>query len=113
MLIADPLQLPGDFATLVWSTTPQMAAHLKNLPCEDFVALVNAAFRLSHVDLKFYETLTEGIVDDVQWRESVTKFDQSLVPPRVTGVQDATRASFPLKLRHADTYIAERIALVG
>src|SRR5690606_35003062 len=71
------------------------------------------AFRLSHVDLKFYETLKEGIVDDVQWRESVTKYDENMVPARAIGVQDGTRASFPLKLRHADSYISERTALVG
>ncbi|MCQ8811883.1 FAD-dependent monooxygenase, partial [Escherichia coli] len=29
------------------------------------------------------------------------------------GVQEGSVASFPLKLRHADTYIGERVALVG
>ncbi len=35
------------------------------------------------------------------------------IPQQVLGVQEGSIASFPLKLRHADTYIGERIALVG
>ena len=105
--------MPGNFATLVWSTTPQYAARLKSLAAEDFVAMVNAAFRLSYIDMKFYETLNEGIADDVDWRETVTPTNPSRVPPKVVGVQEDSVASFPLKLRHADSYIAERIAVVG
>ncbi|KAL7270007.1 putative ubiquinone biosynthesis monooxygenase [Rhizina undulata] len=107
------LPLPGDFATLVWSTTPQIAAQLKKLAPEDFVAMVNAAFRLSHVDLEFMKNLDEGLVDEVTWRESVTRFDQSRIPEKVVGVQANSIASFPLKLRHADSYISERLALIG
>jgi ubiquinone biosynthesis monooxygenase Coq6 len=36
-----------------------------------------------------------------------------VIPEKVLGVQDGTVAAFPLKMRHADTYTAERIALVG
>ncbi|KAF8476912.1 hypothetical protein BDZ91DRAFT_769216 [Kalaharituber pfeilii] len=107
------LPLPGDFATLVWSTTPQNAAFLKSLSSAEFVALVNAAFRLTPTDLKYYETYQEGLVEDIAWRESEVSVDSTLVPPRVIGVQEGTVASFPLKMRHADTYIGERIALVG
>ncbi|CRK32939.1 hypothetical protein BN1723_019753, partial [Verticillium longisporum] len=41
------LPLPGKYSTLVWSTTPANAALLKSLAPKDFIALVNAAFRLS------------------------------------------------------------------
>ena len=40
------LPLPGNMSTLVWSTTPERAAKLKTLSQEDFVAMVNAGFRL-------------------------------------------------------------------
>ncbi|RPB22836.1 ubiquinone biosynthesis hydrox [Terfezia boudieri ATCC MYA-4762] len=108
------LPLPGDFATLVWSTTPKQAAQLKSLPPAKLVALVNAAFRLSHVDLQYYESEAPAdLADDIAWRENDTPVDESRVPPRVIGVQDGSVAAFPLKMRHADTYIAERVALVG
>ena len=107
------LPLPGNFATLVWSTTPELAAHLKTLGAKDFMAMVNAAFRLAPVDLKYMHTLQEGQVDELVWREQHTKFDAQRIPQKVIGVQEGSIASFPLKLRHADTYIGERVALVG
>lgn len=106
-------QLPGNFATLVWSTTPQIAAKLKILAPSEFCAMVNAAFRLSHVDIDYIKDLSEGIAEEVQWRERVSRFDYARVPARIIGVQDKSVASFPLRMRHADSYIAERVALVG
>ncbi|KAH9902138.1 hypothetical protein F4778DRAFT_110257 [Xylariomycetidae sp. FL2044] len=107
------LPLPGNHATLVWSTTPSNAALLKSLPAKDFIALVNAAFRLSPVDLQFMHTLSSGQEDEVSWRLQHTHFNPRGVPQNVVGVQEGSVASFPLKLRHADTYIGERVALVG
>ncbi|KAI2636124.1 hypothetical protein GGS21DRAFT_514656 [Xylaria nigripes] len=107
------LPLPGNYSTLVWSTTPSNAAFLKTLSAKDFVALVNAAFRLSSVDVQFMHTMSSGHEDELAWRLPHTNFDARAVPQKVIGVQDGTVASFPLKLRHADTYIGERVALVG
>ncbi|KAI5798863.1 hypothetical protein EDC01DRAFT_21173 [Geopyxis carbonaria] len=108
------LPLPGDYASLVWSTTPQNAALLKTLSPKDFSAMVNAAFRLSHIDLEYlFGSKNAGLADEIEWRESVTTTDATLMPTRVAGVQENTVASFPLKMRHADSYIAERIALIG
>lgn len=107
------LPMPGNFSTLVWSTTPKLAAHLKTLTAKDFIAMVNAAFVLSPVDLAFMHTLPEGQSDELAWRLQHTKHDIDKLPMKVTGVQEGTVASFPLKLRHADTYIGERVALVG
>ncbi|TAQ89724.1 hypothetical protein B7494_g1957 [Chlorociboria aeruginascens] len=107
------LPLPGNLATLVWSTTPTLAAHLKTLSPKDFIAMVNAAFRLSTVDLAFMHTQESGQSDELAWRSQHTNFDVRKVPQQVIGVQEASIASFPLKMRHADTYIGERIALVG
>lgn len=75
--------------------------------------MVNAAFRLSYVDIDYIGSLGEGIMGEVQWRERVSQFDYARVPSRVIGVQDKSVASFPLRMRHADSYIAERIALIG
>ncbi|KAF3919744.1 hypothetical protein ABW20_dc0107757 [Dactylellina cionopaga] len=108
------LPLPGNFANLAWSTTPEKVAHLKALSPENFVAMVNAAFRLSYVDIDYLHKLTDGVADEAKWRESVTKYpDPPQIPVRITEVLEGTRASFPLKMKHADRYIGERIALVG
>ena len=107
------LPMPGNIATLVWSTTPANAALLRSLSPEDFVAMVNAAFRLSPVDLAYMHTQPSGQADELAWRSQHTPVDEHAVPQAVTGVQEGSVASFPLKLRHADTYIGERVALVG
>ncbi|KAL2154471.1 hypothetical protein VTH82DRAFT_3147 [Thermothelomyces myriococcoides] len=107
------LPLPGNYSTLVWSTTPRNASLLKSLSAKDFIAMVNAAFRLSPVDLEYMHTQDSGQADEYSWRLEHTPFDHQAVPQTVVGVQEGTVASFPLKMRHADTYIAERVALVG
>ncbi|CAK7220600.1 Putative ubiquinone biosynthesis monooxygenase [Sporothrix curviconia] len=106
------LPLPGRFATLVWSTTPERAAFLKSLAPADFVAMVNAAFRLRPVDLTFLHGMSEGVQDEIQWR-LLSEDPSENAPSALVGVQPGSVASFPLKLRHADTYIGERVALVG
>ena len=107
--------MPDDYASLVWSTTPAIAKKILSLPPPTFEALVNAAFRLSHVDLNYIFTLTsaEEIENEITWRESLLKEDENTFPPRVIGVEDSSRAAFPLKLNHVDEYTAPRIALVG
>ncbi|KAF7560845.1 hypothetical protein G7046_g3298 [Stylonectria norvegica] len=107
------LPMPGNFATLVWSTTPENAALLKSLSPKDFIATVNAAFRLSPVDIAFMHRQSTGQDDEFSWRSQHTPIDVETIPLPVVGVQEGSVASFPLKLRHADTYIGERIALVG
>jgi ubiquinone biosynthesis monooxygenase Coq6 len=107
--------MPNDFVSLVWSTTPGIAKMLVSLPGETFSALVNAAFRLSHLDLKYLWTLTspEEIENEIIWRESLLKENENTFPPRVVSVEDGSRAAFPLRLSHVDEYTTSRIALVG
>jgi ubiquinone biosynthesis monooxygenase Coq6 len=107
------LPLPGNLSTLVWSTTPERAARLKSLSQKDFVAMVNAGFRLSSTDLEYLHTLDAGQEEEVAWREKHTPVDERAIPMRVTDAQAGTVASFPLRMRHADTYTGERVALVG
>ncbi|KAH8725352.1 hypothetical protein GQ44DRAFT_653210 [Phaeosphaeriaceae sp. PMI808] len=107
------LPLPGNMSTLVWSTTPERAAKLKSLSQNDFVAMVNAGFRLSLTDLEYLHTLSSGQEDEVAWREKHTPANEKAIPMRVANLQADTVASFPLRMRHADTYTGERVALVG
>ncbi|KAI9886794.1 MAG: hypothetical protein M1823_001364 [Watsoniomyces obsoletus] len=107
------LPMPGNFSTLVWSTLPSHAALLKSLSTTDLIAMINAAFRLSPVDLDYLHAQSTGHAEEVQWREQHTKYEERFIPQRIIGVQEGTVASFPLKMKHADGYIAERVALVG
>lgn len=107
------LPMPGRYATLVWSTTPERAALLKQLAPDDFVAMVNAAFRLSPVDLAYMHTPSVKPAEELAWRAQHTPVDVEAIPQAAVAVQPGSVASFPLRLRHADSYIGERIALIG
>ena len=107
------LPMPGNMATLVWSTTPERATKLKAISARDFVATVNAGFRLSSVDLEYLHDMESGQEEEVAWREQHTPTNERELPMRVVEVQENSVASFPLRMRHADTYTGERVALVG
>lgn len=116
------LPLPNNTATLVWSTTVENAAYLKSLSPRAFIAMVNAAFRLSMADLKYMINMERPAnpiadaenphEDELTWRLQHTP-QPSHIPPMVNGVQEGSVASFPLRFRHASSYISPRVALVG
>jgi ubiquinone biosynthesis monooxygenase Coq6 len=108
------LPLPGNKASLVWSTTPENAAILKSLSTSDTVAMINAAFRLLPVDLAYMHTIPNNQSDEFTWRQQNTlSSNTTSLPPLITAIQPNSLASFPLRMRHADTYTAHRIALLG
>lgn len=118
------LPLPDNHATLVWSTTMENAAYLKSLPSAAFTAMVNAAFRLSMTDLTYMLRLDPSTSsgsshheDELTWRLRHTPAPpasgRNHIPPRVASVQEHSVASFPLRFRHAASYISPRVALVG
>jgi len=108
------LPLPGAAASLVWSTTGARAAALAKLSGEDFAAMVDAAFRLPPPELAWLHGLEAGQAGEVAWRRSVAGGpDGAKMPPEVVAVQQGSVAAFPLRMRHADTYVAPRVALVG
>ncbi|KAL9093925.1 MAG: hypothetical protein Q9165_003848 [Trypethelium subeluteriae] len=107
------LPLPGPYATLVWSTLPSHATQLKALSQADFLASVNAAFRLAPVDIAYLHSIASGQASELAWRLQHTRVDAARVPAEVVAVQEGSVASFPLRMRHAATYVGERVALVG
>ncbi|KAK5071797.1 putative ubiquinone biosynthesis monooxygenase [Lithohypha guttulata] len=117
------LPLPNNHASLVWSTTPQIASYLKSLSPSAFTATVNAALRLEQVDIQYLFSLPTTISEpnnttphesELTWRLQHTKSTlPSRSPPWITALQPNTIASFPLRLRNATSYIAPRIALAG
>ena len=111
------LALPGEYASLVWTTTPERAAILRSLATDDFIAMVNAAFRLEVVDLDYMIAQPSNQAFELQWRSSVQptlELEQSgSIPRPVLSVQKGSITSFPLRLRQASSYTAHRIALIG
>ncbi|KAI8985371.1 hypothetical protein BDB01DRAFT_742283 [Pilobolus umbonatus] len=124
------LPLNDEYASLVWSTKPSIAKSLKGVSNKDFCSLVNAGYRMSTIDLKYlYKQIDTSsneprcdIQDEYEWRESVA--NKSLteeeirdreysLPPEVIDIQENSRASFPLRLRNSESYITDRVALIG
>ncbi|RKF53694.1 Ubiquinone biosynthesis monooxygenase COQ6, mitochondrial [Golovinomyces cichoracearum] len=107
------LPLPENYSTLVWTTTVERASLLKNLSTKDFVAMVNAAFRLSPTDLTYMHTIESTQENEFLWRSQHSSFEAEKIPPEIVEVQSESIASFPLKLKHVDKYIEQRVALIG
>ncbi|CAG8676792.1 919_t:CDS:2, partial [Scutellospora calospora] len=114
------LPIKNGFSSMVWSTTPALASKICTLSTNNFIHLVNAAFRLRIADLEYlYSQLENKDIDfgkEFEWRQNVEKKNVNPVeifPPLVSNVQEQSRAKFPLKLRNAESYIKERIVLVG
>lgn len=75
----------------------------------------NPRFDITQVPQEVIEEVNAFVDDQVQWRlENTTLVDEdNNYPINITGVLPRSRASFPLKMKHADTYVSERVALVG
>lgn len=111
------LPLEGDDATIVWSLTPELSEILCATAPEVFPHLVNAAMKLESEELPYLYKLAKenspDVIDEIQWRLSKAAVFEKNYPNTVTKVFGESRARFPLKMSHADTYVAPRIALVG
>lgn len=115
------LPLTDDNATIVWSTTPENSELLLKVNDIIFPHLVTAAMTLEEIDLKYIlNVLREdpndmSVLDEISWRLSkmnISDLEENFPLP-VTELVQGSRARFPLKLSHADTYVAPRVALVG
>lgn len=121
------LPLPDNHASLVWSTTPQIAATLKAMSPAAFVATVNAALTLDAVDIEYMLSLPSSSSTNSDPENSNSQHEKELLwrhqhtsppptsrpPPTIVGVQPNTIQSFPLRLRNSSSYISPRVALSG
>ncbi|XP_060074577.1 ubiquinone biosynthesis monooxygenase COQ6, mitochondrial-like [Ylistrum balloti] len=107
------LPLSNKYSNLIWTTTPDLARNLKEIPEESFVDAVNDAFwhdrdrndlvvKAGEMFQRVLNTTTEG---------GGGSFQQ--IPPSVVGVEANSRASFPLSMTHASNYVLHRVALLG
>lgn len=115
------LPLTEDNATIVWSSTPELSELLVKVDEKIFPELVNAAMTIDEPEMKFiYDKLYANpldlsVLEDISWRQS--KLNEEVIeenyPLPVVEVIAGSRARFPLKMLHADTYTSNRVALVG
>lgn len=109
------LPFPNSQASMVWSIHPAYAKLLKTLDPSVVTKFINAAFRLSWIDLKYILDMESqaDMASELDWRLSLPSHSAH-APPEVLAVENI--ASFPLKFRHADTYHSEhsdRAVLIG
>lgn len=115
------LPLTEDNATFVWSSTPELSEILLKVDDEIFPHLLNAALTLEETDLNYiYAALQANpsdklVIEDIEWRTAQIPNEdlEDKFPVPIMELLTGSRARFPLKFLHADTYIAPRIALVG
>ncbi|ODV85648.1 hypothetical protein CANARDRAFT_7755 [[Candida] arabinofermentans NRRL YB-2248] len=116
------LPLPNGWCSLVWSTTPELANILMKLPEDQFIAMVNAGAKLSPEEMGYLYDLAakndDTLIDEINWRLSLFNSklkpeEESSYPLELESMVTNSRGRFPLRLSHADTYVDERIALVG
>ncbi|OVF11259.1 putative ubiquinone biosynthesis monooxygenase [Clavispora lusitaniae] len=115
------LPMPGDSATFVWSSTPELADVLLKTDDSLFPQLINAAMVLDETDLQYIYGMLQAnpadpnVAEEIEWRMSKFSPDEldDKFPVPVAEVLAGSRARFPLRFSQADTYAAPRVALVG
>lgn len=103
------LPLTDKLSSLVWSTTIPHAKELLNMPAEEFIDALNQAFCKEYPK----SDLTDKALSTLN---SIMGRNLSTIrqyPPRVCGVFDKSRATFPLGFLHASSYICTGAALIG
>lgn len=115
------LPLTENQATIVWSTTPELSELLLKVNENIFPSLVSAAMVLDEVNLNYiYQMLRKNpddtsALDEISWLFSKLNENdlEENFPVQATKLVSGSRARFPLKMAHADTYNAPRVALIG
>ncbi|XP_074036894.1 ubiquinone biosynthesis monooxygenase COQ6, mitochondrial [Leptinotarsa decemlineata] len=106
------LPLTKTLSSLVWSTTPEHAKNLLKQSESEFVDSINEAIwkvfsRNSVVDqaTKTFDNLLRMMNCSA---DTVRQY-----PPKIAGIEEGSRAAFPLGFGHATSYIAKGAVLVG
>lgn len=117
------LPLARGWSSLVWSSPTDFAGRIVKASPEDFVTMLNAAFRNPLPDVKFLMSRLGDngkwdvdLVKEAEWgleRARAAGGSKQPWPPQVVGVEEGSRAPFPLKLRNVDKLVAPRAALIG
>lgn len=115
------LPMRDGYSSIVWSTTAEHAKELKGLSPEEFVVRVNDALCApasapvppEFPGLPVLTDLVKGVnhaVNTVMAAAALS--DPFVAPPTATEVV-GQRVSFPLKMKHATSYVKPGVALIG
>lgn len=117
------LPLWDNLSSIVWSTTPKHAAELAALPPDEFVASLNAALHAPSAAARAEGPSASGFpllapleVAAAAVTDVMGSLSQARAPARPAPVIESVegvRASFPLRLMHANSFVRHRAALVG
>lgn len=117
------LPLPNNWCSLVWAVPPEISNILGRLNDDQFTYMLNAAAKLSPEELQYLYKVADQhpaeLIDEIRWRLEI--FNHKLSTPEqaedfpleIDYIAPNSRAKFPLKLSNADSYVEERVALVG
>jgi ubiquinone biosynthesis monooxygenase Coq6 len=112
------LPLSRTHSSIVWTLDSKLVGKVAKLPAEAFVELLNAAFHNPYQDvmylLKQIDSDGNPMVDfgkECEWGR--TRELQNQHPPWVLDVQNNSRQAFPLRIRHARSYVGNRSVLIG
>lgn len=106
-------------SSLVWSINRELSEKIVNLPQDDFVHLVNAAFNNPVQDLEFFlSNIANDGTHKINFKEEVLwgKYrdnQNTLVLDIPTILESGNRSAFPLRLQHTDSYSAPGAVLIG
>lgn len=106
------LPLTNNLSSMVWSTSPSHAKELVAMSEEDFVDAVNDAFW--HDDKK--DPIAQNMGKSLEmFLDRIVPGGTSMrqLPPTISGVDEGSRAKFPLGLNLSSHYIRQRVALIG
>jgi len=105
-----PLSPSGDLSSLVWSTTPELAAILKVTRPEVLAALINAAFRLPDLSMRYLnarlpelaedyggaeKVALEAVIEEIRFREESDGIDLSSPLYSSDSIQSADASGVP------------------
>jgi len=112
------LPLSDKTSCLIWTTSPVEARSLVSMSSQQFTDAVNHALcftQHSHSTAAYLDNIIDGAFKAASsvglgWFSPATSRQ---LPPNVVGVEEGSRATFPLGLCHASQYVDRRVALVG
>lgn len=104
------LPLSDRQSSLVWSTTVPHAKELLAMEPTQFVDALNEAFCRQYPRVDVADKALQAL--NAFFGNSKSQH-QRQYPPRVCGVQERSRATFPLGFLHASSYVCQGAALVG
>ncbi|EDW03828.1 ubiquinone biosynthesis monooxygenase COQ6, mitochondrial [Drosophila grimshawi] len=104
------LPLSDKQSSLVWSTTVPHAKQLLAMEPAQFVDALNEAFCRQYPRVDVVDKALQAL--NAFFGNSGAQH-QRQYPPRVCGVQERSRATFPLGFLHASSYVCNGAALVG